>query len=95
MSILHYMLSNLIWVWGGRDYLVSISGSGSMRPCLPSSLAVGVGKLGEGGGRGGRRLSLLPPCWGQVVGNTPTTSSAAPKLFYMLRIWSMPRSSSS
>ncbi len=66
--------------WGGRDYLASISGSGSMRPCLPSSLVVGVGKLGEGGGRGGRRLSLLPPRWGQVVGNAPTTSSAAPKL---------------
>jgi len=77
------MLSNL--TCGGGGYLASISGSGSMRPCLPSSLVVGVGKLREGGGRGGRGLSLLPPCWGQVVGNAPTTSSLAPKLSLRLR----------
>jgi len=39
---------------GGRggvgDSLVSISGKGSMKPCLPSSLTTGLGRLGEGGG---------------------------------------------
>jgi hypothetical protein len=75
--------NNLGRVNGGGDSLASIGGGGSMRPGLPSSMAAGLGRLGEGGGGGGGGgggLSLLPPRWGQAVGNAPATSGAAPRL---------------
>ncbi len=72
--------NNLGRVNGGGDSLASIGGGGSMRPGLPSSMATGLGRLGEGGGGGGGGLSLLPPRWGQAVGNAPATSGAAPRL---------------
>jgi hypothetical protein len=50
-----------------------------MRLGLPSSVVASIGKLGERSGRGGRGLSLLPPHWGQVVQNVPTTLRVAPK----------------